>query len=109
MSTDGPGGPGRDDGGDTAFVPRNDLVSAHRNDERWRCVDCGTDWPCAVFQRRLRSLYAENPDRLRTFMRHFRDRAAADLGDLSPTQLDARFVGWVDESRSHPRLHRRSI
>ena len=76
--------------------PTEGLVTAHRNDDEWRCVDCGTDWPCVIFRRRMRALYAEAPDRLRTFMRHFRDRAAADLGDLTPAQLDARFLGWTE-------------
>lgn len=85
-----------------------DFISAHRNDDGWRCADCRTDWPCLVFRRRLRALYADDLARLRTFMRHFRDRAAVDLDNLTPAQLDTRFLGWID--RPHPRPRpRRSI
>ncbi len=43
--------------------------------------------------------------RLRIFMRHFRDRAAVDLTDLTPEQLDTRFLGWTSTS---PPIHRRT-
>jgi hypothetical protein len=28
-------------------------------------------------------------------MTHFRDRAATELGELDPAQLDNRFIGWI--------------
>lgn len=92
----------------SAEHPDEGLITAHRNDAEWRCVDCGTNWPCAIFQRRMRAPYADEPDRLRTFMRHFRDRAASDLGDLTPAQLDARFLGWTEPDPA-PRYRMRAI
>ena len=73
----------------------DDLIAAHRNDDAWRCADCRDAWPCATFRRRLRTLYQREPDRLRTFMSHFRDRAIKDLTELNAAQLDARFLGWI--------------
>lgn len=81
----------------------DDVIAAHRNDDRWRCVDCHDEWPCPVFRRRLLTLYQRDPDKLATYLRHFRDRAAADLPDLATAQLDERFLGWV----SDPPLDRR--
>ena len=73
----------------------DDLISAHRNDDAWQCADCRGVWPCVTFKRRLRTLYQREPAKLRTFMSHFRDRAAPELPDLDPPQLDARFLGWI--------------
>lgn len=73
----------------------DDLSAVHRNDERWRCVDCLGEWPCPVARRRLLVLYRREPERLVTYLRHFRDRAAVELPALSTRELDLRFFGWV--------------
>jgi hypothetical protein len=73
----------------------DDLIAAHRNDDRWQCADCREAWPCVIFRRRLRTLYQREPDKLRTFMSHFRARAAIELIDLDPAQLETRFLGWI--------------
>ncbi|WP_329105440.1 hypothetical protein OG792_32625 [Micromonospora sp. NBC_01699] len=86
-------------------VPDDDLTSAHRPaPDDWRCPDDGEDWPCAVFRRRVRLLYPGEPDRLAAFMRHFRDRAAPALPELTPEQIQARFVGWINDPPVHRRL-----
>jgi hypothetical protein len=36
-------------------------------------------------------------------MRHFRDRAAPELTDLTTEQVDARFIGWI----ARPPIRRR--
>ncbi|WP_121156384.1 hypothetical protein [Micromonospora pisi] len=61
-----------------------------------------------IFRRRLRALYHREPEKLTIFMSHFRDRAAAELPHLTPEQIDARFLGWIDRP-SHQRSDRRSI
>ncbi|MGW4467972.1 hypothetical protein [Micromonospora sp. NPDC004704] len=73
----------------------DDLIAAHRNDDAWQCADCREEWPCPTFRRRLRILYHREPDKLRIFMGHFRDRAAEELRELDSTQLDVRFLGWI--------------
>ena len=50
------------------------------------------------------SLYRNDRDRLRTFMAHFRDKAAIDLPDLTAEQIEARFTGWIAD----PPVRRRS-
>jgi hypothetical protein len=40
-------------------------------------------------------------------MHHFRERAAADLPDLTPVQVEARFLGWISDPP--PRRRLRSI
>ncbi|WP_329107247.1 hypothetical protein OG792_03465 [Micromonospora sp. NBC_01699] len=73
----------------------DDLIAAHRNNDAWQCADCRDPWPCPTFRRRLRILYQREPGKLRTFMMHFRDRAAPELSELDPAQLDTRFLGWI--------------
>ncbi|MEV4629571.1 hypothetical protein AB0J90_25240 [Micromonospora sp. NPDC049523] len=75
----------------------DDLTAVHRNDERWRCVDCRREWPCPVIRRRLLVLYRREPVKLRVYLRHFQDRAATQLPELSTRQLDARFFGWIPD------------
>jgi hypothetical protein len=53
-------------------------------------------------------LYRREPEKLTTFVNHFRDRAAAELDGLTPEEIDARFLGWIDEP-PHRRLGLRSI
>ncbi|MFK3980890.1 hypothetical protein ACI2K4_10995 [Micromonospora sp. NPDC050397] len=84
----------------------DDLSAVHRNDERWRCVDCLAEWPCRVARRRLLVLYRREPARLVTYVRHFRDRAAVDLPALSTRELDLRFFGWVPASTLAARRRR---
>ena len=59
---------------------------------------------CAVFRRRARALYPGEPDRLTAFMRHFQDRAAPALPELTPEQIEARFVGWINDRPIQRRL-----
>ncbi|WP_329109028.1 hypothetical protein OG792_10160 [Micromonospora sp. NBC_01699] len=75
----------------------DDLTAVHRNDQRWRCVDCHGEWPCPVIRRRLLVLYRREPARLRIYLRHFHDRAMLELPELSTRQLDARFFGWIPD------------
>ncbi|MFI6759912.1 flavin reductase [Micromonospora sp. NPDC050417] len=87
-------------GPSTAEVSRlrddlEDLSAVHRNDEQWRCVDCHGEWPCPVIRRRLLALYRREPERLVTYLRHFRDRARAELPSAPTRELDLRFFGWV--------------
>ena len=84
----------------------DDLVGAHRPGADWQCADCAQPWPCPVFRRRLRDLYQRDPDKLTSFMVPYRNRAAADLTDLTPTQIETRFLGWISEP---PRRRLRSI
>ena len=59
-----------------------------------------------VFRCLLRALYQRDPNKLTTFMVPFRNRAAADLTDLTPAQIETRFLGWISEP---PRRRLRSI
>jgi hypothetical protein len=81
----------------------DDLTAPHRPGVDWRCRDDGDPWPCAIFRRRMWTLYPDDPDRLTIFMRHFRDRAAPELTDLTTEQVDARFIGWI----ARPPIRRR--
>ncbi|WP_326560492.1 hypothetical protein [Micromonospora sp. NBC_01796] len=88
-------------------MDNDDLLAPHRPDPAWNCGDCGELWPCPVFRGRLRSLYRGDTEKLTTFMRHFRERAAVDLADLPPAQIEARFLGWISDPP--PRRRLRSI
>ena len=81
----------------------DDLLTPHRADSEWQCGDCAEPWPCPTFRARLRILYRREPEKLVTFMNHFRERAAGELTDLSVAQIEARFLGWIDD----PPLRRR--
>jgi hypothetical protein len=61
-----------------------------------------------VFRRRLRALYDREPEKMATFMGHFRDRAAAELDGFTAEQIDDRFLGWIDNP-PHRRRGLRSI
>jgi hypothetical protein len=50
------------------------------------------------------TLYPDDPDQLTIFMRHFRDRAAPELTDLTTEQVDARFIGWIAQPPIRRRL-----
>lgn len=82
----------------------DDLLAPHRPDSGWKCGDCGQPWPCPVFCSRLRILYHREPDKLVTFMSHFRNQAAAELTDVTAAQIQARFLGWISDP-PHRRLH----
>jgi hypothetical protein len=86
----------------------DDLIAPHRHGVDWHCQDCREAWPCVIFRRRLRTLYHGEPEKITTFMGHFRDRAAVELPDLTPEQIEARFLGWINESPDR-RLRLRSI
>ncbi|MGW4462091.1 hypothetical protein [Micromonospora sp. NPDC004704] len=82
----------------------DDLVAPHRPGGDWLCRDDGEQWPCPVFRRRMWILYQDDHDRLATFMVHFRDRAALVLVQLTAEQVEARFVGWIDNPPVRRRL-----
>jgi hypothetical protein len=82
----------------------DDLTAPHRPDDGWRCRDDGEEWPCAVFRRRMWVLYSEDPGRLAAFMRHFRDKAAPALPELTARQVEVRFIGWIAGSPIQRRL-----
>jgi hypothetical protein len=54
-----------------------------------------------VFRRRLRVLCRREPEKLATFMNHFRDRATAELDRLTPEQIGARPVSRLDRRTDH--------
>jgi hypothetical protein len=80
------------------------LGAPHRPGADWRCRDDGKEWPCPVFRRRMWSLYRNDRNRLATFMRHFRNKAAADLTELTPREVETRFIGWINDPPER-RLH----
>jgi hypothetical protein len=82
----------------------DDLGAPHRPGDNWCCRDDGEEWPCPVFRRRMWVLYPDDPDRLAAFMRHFRDKAAPALHELTAKQIEARFIGWINELPIRRRL-----
>ncbi|RKR90660.1 hypothetical protein BDK92_5038 [Micromonospora pisi] len=88
-------------------MDEDDLSVPHRPDTGWLCADCARPWPCPIFRGRLRILYHRESDKLVTFMEHFRERAAEELTDLSPAEIEARFLGWISDPP--PRRRLRSI
>ena len=80
------------------------MGAPHRPGTDWRCRDDAEEWPCQVFRRRMWSLYRNDRDRLAAFMAHFRDRAAADLVELTAEQAETRFVGWINDPPVRRRL-----
>jgi hypothetical protein len=76
----------------------------HRPGTDWRCRDDGEEWPCQVFRRRMWSLYRNDRHRLAAFMAHFRDKATADLDDLTAEKAETRFVGWINDPPVRRRL-----
>ncbi|MFK3983549.1 hypothetical protein ACI2K4_24590 [Micromonospora sp. NPDC050397] len=84
----------------------DDLSAPHRPGDDWRCRDDGREWPCQIFRQRMRLLYPDDPIRLAAFMRHFRDKAAPALPELTARQVEARFIGWINQP---PTRHLRAV
>jgi hypothetical protein len=82
----------------------DDLSAPHRPGDNWRCHDDSEEWPCPIFRRRMWVLYPDDPDRLATFMRHFRDKAAPTLPELTAKQIETRFIGWINDRPIRRRL-----
>jgi len=61
----------------------------------WRCVDDGTEWPCAVARRRLWAEAGNRPVVVAERMAGWMRQARNELVGLSAAQLHERFVGWV--------------
>ncbi|MGW4465738.1 hypothetical protein [Micromonospora sp. NBC_01796] len=82
----------------------DDLSAPHRPGDDWLCRDDGLEWPCPIFRRRMWILYPNDPHRLAAFMRHFRDKAAPALPELTAKQVEARFIGWIKDPPTRRRL-----
>ncbi|WP_329101655.1 hypothetical protein OG792_21675 [Micromonospora sp. NBC_01699] len=83
------------------------MGAPHRPGADWHCRDDSEEWPCQVFKRRMWSLYQGNRPRLTEVMGGFRDKATADLNNLTAEQAETRFTGWVHDPPI--RYTRRSI
>lgn len=72
-----------------------DVIAQHQHGPDWRCRACRDPWPCWFFQRRLLAVAHGRPQNLRIYMKQYRKLAGAELMDVAPEELDARFLGWL--------------
>ena len=72
----------------------SEMAALHRRGPDWLCRDCGEEWPCLTFRRRLWSLYRRDRHKLIFFMTHFLARARAELPGMPDDEMWERFLGW---------------
>jgi hypothetical protein len=71
---------------------------------KWRCLDCGVDWPCEPVRPLLLGAYLKDIDDIRRHMTWLMPMAVEELGVRDPGKLFRRFLGWTLEKSTACRV-----